>query len=152
MTTIYSKRHALNTSRLGPMEFVVMTLGVLNRNGRLYEHAAVSKAVAIYTAKINGLDHNAKFGGFMGEVDKHSGMIDLARITHRVDGIRIQGDEVIVKIQVLNTRHGQILQGMLDQDDVEFRTSGHCVFEPDMMTVRNFVLLGIHALPKGTGA
>ncbi len=133
-----------------------MTLGVPNKNGRLYTHDVISKAVAVYTAKINGLDHNAKFGGFMGELDKSTGMLDLSKITHFVESIRIEGDEVIAKIQVLNTRHGQILQGMLDQDDVEFRTGGHCDYAPrtasGILTVRNFTLLGIHALPKGMGS
>ena len=60
--------------------------------------------------------------------------INLFRISHKIEDMRIENDEVIADIQLLDTPNGKFAQKLIKQgDDLHFepRMVGECIYETD---------------------
>jgi hypothetical protein len=149
MPTIYSRRHP-KFSSLGPNEFVVLKIGVSNKNGRIYEESVIDSAVFDYNMR--NAAHGFTFGVFMDDARSDgNGNIDITKITHKTDGVWRQGDKLISKITPLDTPQGKVLQHLLALDLVEFRTAGTCS-HLENGCVRNWTLISVNAVMRGKGA
>lgn len=139
MPTIYSKRHP----RV-PTGHVVLKIGVMNLNGRIYERDVAEEGLRRYLAS------NQPFGMFMDDVNGIT--IDLNNVTHRTDRIWIKGDEMLAEITPMNTPKGKVLSQLMAFGLVEFRTSGFTPGVDPSGYVRDWTLISINAVSKGQGS
>lgn len=87
---------------------VIQRAGTKNQNGRVYPKEVLSREVDNYQKSIK--DRRA-----LGELDHpESSTISLSNVSHVVTDSWWDGDQVMGKIEVLNTPKGQILQSLLD--------------------------------------
>lgn len=87
---------------------VIQRAGTKNQNGRIYPKNILSREVENYMKSIK--DRRA-----LGELDHpESSTISLSNVSHMVTDSWWDGDQVMGKIEVLNTPKGQILQSLLD--------------------------------------
>lgn len=139
MPTIYSRRHPHTPTN----EYVVLKIGVPNAGGRVYELDVVRAGLKAYLAS------NQPFGTF--QEHARSMTIDLNAVSHKVDRVWIRRNELVAKITPLNTPQGQVLQQLLAQDLVEFRTSGTYTHLEYGHLMRGWTLVQIFAVTKGQG-
>jgi hypothetical protein len=145
---------SIRSSRHGLWTVPVLRVDYPNSNGRIYPRAVVEKIAELPSWK------NCQFGQIgmpkdgVAHLDKISHKDRVAhfdKISHMVLDLKLRGNYLLANISPTTNLQGRILQQMLDQDTVVFRSSGfgsvqalengHFVVGP------NFELTGIHALP-----
>ena len=83
----------------------MQTAGVKNGNGRLYSHPILEREVKNY----------AKERRALGELDHpEDSVVNLKNASHLVTEVWWDGDDVMGKVQVLNTPSGQVLRSLVD--------------------------------------
>ena len=80
-----------------------------NRNGRVYPRGIMESAVNKYV-----VDQVAK-GRAVGELNHPEGpTINLDKVSHKIESLNFQGNDVVGKATILDTPMGQIVQGLLE--------------------------------------
>ena len=80
-----------------------------NRNGRIYPLPVMEKAVGKYDA-----DQVSK-GRAVGELNHPEGpTVNLDKVSHKIDSLKFDGNNVVGRATVLDTPMGKIVEGLLD--------------------------------------
>ena len=91
------------------IEGVFMQAEKKNRNGRVYPKPIMEKAVDKYVTE----QVNTKRA--VGELNHPDGpTVNLDKVSHLIEGLDWQKDEVVGKARILDTPNGQIVKGLLD--------------------------------------
>ena len=91
------------------IEGVFMQSESKNKNGRIYEKAVMEKAVNKY------IDEQVKTGRAVGELNHPEGpTVNLDKVSHKINSLHFQGNDVVGKASILKTPMGRIVEGLLD--------------------------------------
>ena len=91
------------------IEGVFMQSESKNKNGRIYEKAVMEKAVNKY------IDEQVKTGRAVGELNHPDGpTVNLDKVSHKINSLHFQGNDVVGKASILKTPMGKIVEGLLD--------------------------------------
>lgn len=91
------------------IEGIFMQSNVKNKNGRIYPSNVMEKEVKRYIA--DEVERKTAYG----ELNHPSGpAINLDRVSHIIESLRMDGTNVIGRARVLDTPTGQIVRGLLE--------------------------------------
>jgi hypothetical protein len=91
------------------IEGVFMQSNKKNRNGRIYEKASLEKAVEKY------ITEQVKTGRAVGELNHPEGpTVNLDKVSHKINDLHWQGNDVVGKASILKTPMGKIVEGLLE--------------------------------------
>lgn len=91
------------------IEGVFMQSNQKNKNGRIYEKKVMEKAVEKYVTE------QVKQGRAVGELNHPEGpTVNLDKVSHKINDLHWQGNDVIGKASILKTPMGQIVEGLLE--------------------------------------
>ena len=80
-----------------------------NRNGRIYPREVMSSAINKYNR-----DQVAP-GRAVGELNHPEGpTVNLDKVSHKIDSLVLEGNDVMGKATILNTPMGEVVKGLLD--------------------------------------
>jgi hypothetical protein len=121
------------------IEGVFMSAEQKNRNGRIYPKAVMEGAVNKYN-----VDQVQK-GRAVGELNHPEGpTVNLDKVSHKIESLDWQGNDVVGKATILETPMGMIVKGLLDGGvklGVSTRGMGSLVRTNDAMVVKGDFLL-----------
>ena len=124
-----------------------------NRNGRIYQKPVMEKAVGKYAGE------QVSKGRAVGELNHPEGpTVNLDKVSHKIDELIFEGNDVMGKATVLDTPMGNIVKGLLEggvQLGVSTRGMGSLEPRNDAMYVKNdFILNAIDIVqdPSAPGA
>ena len=110
-----------------------------NRNGRIYPKAIMEKAVNAYS------DKQVSKGRAVGELNHPEGpTVNLDKVSHKINKLDFQGDDIVGEATILDTPMGQIVKGLLDgnvQFGVSTRGMGSLSQRNDTMVVNSDYIL-----------
>ena len=120
-----------------------------NRNGRIYPLTEMVTAVSTLNESIKN------YGGVMGELDHPDSRlsINLDRVSHIITELRMDGNNVVGKMKILDTPVGQIAK-TIAQSGVRFGVSSRgtgMVNENSMVSNFNLNTIDLVATPSGPG-
>ncbi len=82
-----------------------------NRNGRIYPMPVMEKAVGNY------VDQQVSKGRAVGELNHPEGpTVNLDKVSHKIDELKFEGNNVMGKATVLDTPMGKVVEGLLEGD------------------------------------
>ena len=91
------------------IEGVFMQSNKKNRNGRVYEKKTLENAVEKYVTE------QVKTGRAVGELNHPEGpTVNLDKVSHKINSLHFQGNDVVGKASILKTPMGKIVEGLLD--------------------------------------
>jgi len=91
------------------IEGVFMQSNQKNRNGRIYEKRVMEKAVDKYVTE------QVKTGRAVGELNHPEGpTVNLDKVSHKINDLHWQGNDVVGKASILKTPMGKIVEGLLE--------------------------------------
>ena len=103
------------------IEGVFMQSNKKNRNGRVYEKATLENAVEKYVAE------QVKTGRAVGELNHPEGpTVNLDKVSHKINDLHWQGNDVVGKASILKTPMGKIVEGLLE-GGVKLGVSSRCM-------------------------
>ena len=121
------------------IEGVFMQAEAKNRNGRIYPRDVMEGAVAKYVG-----DQVSK-GRAVGELNHPEGpTVNLDKVSHKIESLDWQGNDVVGKATILNTPMGKIVEGLLEGGvklGVSTRGMGSLMRTNGAMVVKNDFLL-----------
>tara|TARA_R110001592_G_scaffold220606_2_gene475266 strand:+ start:2133 stop:2789 length:657 start_codon:yes stop_codon:yes gene_type:complete len=121
------------------IEGVFAQADMKNRNGRIYPKPIMEKAINSYN------DKQVTKGRAVGELNHPEGpTVNLDKVSHKIEELKFQGNDVMGKATVLNTPMGMIVQGLLDggvQLGVSTRGMGSLVNQNNVMVVKDDFIL-----------
>ena len=110
-----------------------------NRNGRIYPLDVMESAIEKYN------NTQVSKGRAVGELNHPEGpTVNLDKVSHKIEKLQIEGNDVMGKATVLDTPMGMIVQGLLEggvQLGVSTRGMGSLQQQNDAMVVKNDFLL-----------
>jgi len=110
-----------------------------NRNGRIYPKPIMEKAVGDYQ------DKQVSKGRAVGELNHPEGpTVNLDKVSHKIEELKFEGNDVMGKATVLDTPMGQIVKGLLDggvQLGVSTRGMGSLMQQNNAMVVKDDFML-----------
>lgn len=99
------------------MKITILECDKPNKNGRIYPKELFEK----------GVNDSKTVYGKIGMVEG-DGVIDLSKISHKVDFIQLEGDILVGELTILDTPEGKILKDMNSMNGVDisnnFRPAG----------------------------
>ncbi len=135
------------------IEGVFAQAGQKNRNNRIYEEAIMEKAVGKYS------DEQVSKGRAVGELNHPEGpTVNLDKVSHKIDELKFEGNDVMGRATVLDTPMGNIVKGLLEggvQLGVSTRGMGSLEQRNDAAYVKDdFILNAIDIVqdPSAPGA
>ena len=91
------------------IEGVFMQSEKKNRNGRIYKKEGLEKAVEKY------ITEQVKTGRAVGELNHPEGpTVNLDKVSHKINDLHWQGNDVVGKASILKTPMGKIVEGLLE--------------------------------------
>jgi len=91
------------------IEGVFMSAEQKNRNGRIYPKDVMEGAVNKYNVE------QVQKGRAVGELNHPEGpTVNLDKVSHKIESLKWQGNDVVGKATILETPMGQIVKGLLD--------------------------------------
>jgi len=91
------------------IEGVFMQAEKKNKNGRVYEKKTLGKAVDKY------ITEQVKTGRAVGELNHPEGpTVNLDKVSHKINDLHWQGNDVVGKASILKTPMGKIVEGLLE--------------------------------------
>ena len=91
---------------------VALVTDTPNKNGRVYPHEEVEKALIDYQKLIE----EKKALGIMGyDDDQHYAGVDLSKASHIVKSANLQGNNLMVEIETLTTTSGLAAMALLNE-------------------------------------
>lgn len=110
-----------------------------NRNGRVYPKAIMEKAVGKYVTE------QVSKGRAVGELNHPDGpTVNLDKVSHIIESLEWDGNNVVGKARILNTPMGMIVKGLLEggvQLGVSTRGMGSLERKGDAMLVKDDFIL-----------
>jgi len=110
-----------------------------NRNGRIYPKDVMEGAVNKYNVE------QVQKGRAVGELNHPEGpTVNLDKVSHKIESLKWQGNDVVGKATILETPMGQIVKGLLDGGvklGVSTRGMGSLQRNNDAMIVKGDFLL-----------
>ena len=80
-----------------------------NRNGRIYPMPIIEKAVSKYDTE------QVQKGRAVGELNHPEGpTVNLDKVSHKINKLEFQGNDVVGEASILDTPMGQIVKGLLE--------------------------------------
>ena len=121
------------------IEGIFMQSESKNRNGRIYPRGVMESAVTKYD------EGQIQKGRAVGELNHPEGpTVNLDKVSHKIDNLRWEGNDVMGKATVLNTPMGNIVKGLLEGGvklGVSTRGMGSLQRSSDAMIVKDDFLL-----------
>lgn len=121
------------------IEGVFMQAEQKNRNGRIYPKVVMEKALGKYNAE------QVSKGRAVGELNHPEGpTVNLDKVSHKIESLEWQGNDVVGKATILSTPMGEIVKGLLDggvQLGVSTRGMGSLERRENAMMVKGDFLL-----------
>ena len=121
------------------IEGVFAQADMKNRNGRIYPKGIMEAAVNKYN------DVQVSKGRAVGELNHPEGpTVNLDKVSHKIDELKFEGNDVMGKATVLDTPMGMIVQGLLDggvQLGVSTRGMGSLMQQNGAMYVKDDFML-----------
>ena len=121
------------------IEGVFMSAEQKNRNGRIYPKNVMEGAVNKYNVE------QVQKGRAVGELNHPEGpTVNLDKVSHKIESLDWQGNDVVGKATILETPMGQIVKGLLDGGvklGVSTRGMGSLQRSNDAMVVKGDFLL-----------
>ena len=121
------------------IEGVFMSAEQKNRNGRIYPKNVMEGAVNKYNVE------QVQKGRAVGELNHPEGpTVNLDKVSHKIESLKWQGNDVVGKATILETPMGQIVKGLLDGGvklGVSTRGMGSLQRNNDAMVVKGDFLL-----------
>jgi hypothetical protein len=121
------------------IEGVFMSAEQKNRNGRIYPKDVMEGAVNKYNVE------QVQKGRAVGELNHPEGpTVNLDKVSHKIESLDWQGNDVVGKATILETPMGQIVKGLLDGGvklGVSTRGMGSLQRSNDAMIVKGDFLL-----------
>jgi hypothetical protein len=121
------------------IEGVFMSAEQKNRNGRIYTKNVMEGAVNKYNVE------QVQKGRAVGELNHPEGpTVNLDKVSHKIESLDWQGNDVVGKATILETPMGQIVKGLLDGGvklGVSTRGMGSLQRSNDAMIVKGDFLL-----------
>jgi hypothetical protein len=121
------------------IEGVFAQANAKNRNGRVYPIEVMESAIGKYN------DTQVSKGRAVGELNHPEGpTVNLDKVSHKIEKLQFEGNDVMGKATVLDTPMGQIVQGLLEggvQLGVSTRGMGSLMQQNGAMVVKNDFLL-----------
>jgi len=91
------------------IEGVFMSAEQKNRNGRIYPYNVMDKAVTKYILE------QVDKGRAVGELNHPEGpTVNLDKVSHKIESLNWQGNDVVGKATILNTPMGKVVEGLLE--------------------------------------
>lgn len=91
------------------LEGIFMQAGIKNKNGRLYPSEVMGNEVARY------MKESVKAGRAFGELGHPQGpTINLDRVSHLIESLRMDGNNVMGRALITNTPMGNTVKGLLE--------------------------------------
>jgi len=110
-----------------------------NRNGRIYPKAVMESAVEKYVTE------QVSKGRAVGELNHPDGpTVNLDKVSHKIESLDWDGNNVVGKARILDTPMGQIVKGLLEggvQLGVSTRGMGSLERQNDSMIVKDDFIL-----------
>ena len=98
-----------NGEKTYAIEGIFMQAETKNRNGRIYPKDVMVKAVNKYD------DEQVSKGRAVGELNHPEGpTVNLDKVSHKIESLNWQGNDVVGKATILETPMGKIVKGLLD--------------------------------------
>lgn len=85
--------------------------------------------------------------GMLGSIGDNGGAVNLSKVTHVVDKIYREGDDVKAEIEILNHQNADTLQKLYDAGLVEFKPEGIGEINESREMI-NYKMLGVSAIKK----
>ena len=121
------------------IEGVFAQADMKNRNGRIYPKGIMEAAVGKYN------DVQVSKGRAVGELNHPEGpTVNLDKVSHKIEELKFEGNDVMGKATVLDTPMGMIVQGLLDggvQLGVSTRGMGSLMQQNGAMVVKDDFML-----------
>ena len=121
------------------IEGIFMQAEAKNRNGRIYPKGVMEAAVNKYNVE------QVQKGRAVGELNHPEGpTVNLDKVSHKIENLNWQGNDVVGKATILETPMGQIVKGLLDGGvklGVSTRGMGSLQRGQDAMIVKDDFLL-----------
>ena len=110
-----------------------------NRNGRVYPMPVMEKAIGKYNTE------QVSKGRAVGELNHPEGpTVNLDKVSHKIDELKFEGNDVVGRATVLDTPMGKIVEGLLDGGvglGVSTRGMGSLTNQNGAMVVKDDFLL-----------
>jgi len=91
------------------IEGIFMQAEQKNRNGRIYPRVVMEKALGKY------VNEQVSKGRAVGELNHPEGpTVNLDKVSHKIDSLQWEGNDVVGKATILETPMGMIVRGLLD--------------------------------------
>ena len=98
-----------NGNKSYAIEGIFMQAEAKNRNGRIYPRGVMAKAVDEYNKT------QVVPGRAVGELNHPEGpTVNLDKVSHKIDSLNWQGNDVVGKATILATPMGEVVKGLLD--------------------------------------
>mgnify|MGYP005991788431 FL=1 len=121
------------------IEGVFAQADMKNRNGRIYPKGIMEKAIGNYVEK------QVSKGRAVGELNHPEGpTVNLDKVSHKIESLQFEGNDVMGKATVLDTPMGNIVKGLLDggvQLGVSTRGMGSLMQQAGAMVVKDDFML-----------
>ena len=134
------------------MKIIVIKLDIPNKNNRVYPKTVMEKAIEQYQNQIEkGLAI-----GVIAEYDIMHGYCgtDLSKASHIVEKLKIENDNLVAEIRILDTPYGQKLLKMFETKEIVFRPRGigqvHTI--DGIHTIYDYKLISVDALEANEAA
>lgn len=106
-----------------PKTIKILTTDVPNANKRIYSHGAIELAASKLKQRIN--DHD----GILGELNNSGKLeIELNQVSHKIEEVYLEGNDLMAKVKILNTPQGKIVQNIIEHgqrwDRISFNVRG----------------------------
>ena len=133
----------ITEEKTGKKEYVIEGVfaqaDMKNRNGRIYPKPIMEKAINSYN------DKQVSKGRAVGELHHPEGpTVNLDKVSHKINELKFEGNDVMGKATVLNTPMGNIVKGLLDgevQLGVSTRGMGSLMQQNNAMVVKDDFIL-----------
>ena len=121
------------------IEGVFAQADMKNRNGRIYPKGIMERAIGNYVEK------QVSRGRAVGELNHPEGpTVNLDKVSHKIESLQFEGNDVMGKATVLDTPMGNIVKGLLDggvQLGVSTRGMGSLQQQAGAMVVKDDFML-----------
>ena len=121
------------------IEGVFAQANAKNRNGRIYPQDVMESAIGRYN------ETQVSKGRAVGELNHPEGpTVNLDKVSHKIEKLQFEGNDVMGRATVLDTPMGMIVQGLLEggvQLGVSTRGMGSLMQQNGAMVVKNDFLL-----------
>jgi len=121
------------------IEGVFAQANAKNRNGRVYPQDVMESAIGRYN------ETQVSKGRAVGELNHPEGpTVNLDKVSHKIESLQFEGNDVMGRATVLDTPMGMIVQGLLEggvQLGVSTRGMGSLMQQNGAMVVKNDFLL-----------